>query len=692
MTYKKALQSNKILLLIVLPILLIFCLSTTSAYLCYQESANVSNQVGTDGTCGIYTGLYSFSPTFFYINYTKPYGAINSSLWQVRFGSDGTKQYYENDSLENCFSGYSDKIVLRFFSNKSTTNSYGESYGQCYNSTNWFNVTTNSKITAGVDGGSGSSNKERLAHDGLWLSYSSTRESAVLWDLNTWSDTTLNTVNSSNYKYAAIWEEGIIWNITELIVGNSIYNNNTYESTTENLYLNYTISNTVISSSAVLYYNNTAYPSTTTCNGGYCYASNSISIPLINTGQVNNSFYWTVTASNGTANFVLNSSSYNQSVNQISLTYCTTGTIAMNFTAYDEQSKARLKPFDFEGTFIYSTSPGGLTRNLSISNTTAIEVDLCINKNTTIYIDAIISYINGTYPIRNYFYQSYPINNVTKHVPLYLLNTASSTSFILQVQDRNLQAVPQVLVNAQKCYPGTNNNETVFIHRTDSSGLTIGNLEAETALYQFFITNQSNTILSVTPCAKVVPQTSPYTLLFQLGGGYISPFNNIMNASNIESTFSFNSSNNILTWTYIDTSGIFNYSELVVSSLNYSGNNPIVCDSNNTLSSGIITCNVTGSGTYSAMGYVIRSNQILFTQFIFTAETRSGTAGYYGVFLAFFLIIIASFAFKFNEIAGIALINIVVIFCNIVGLVNFGVTFITAMIGISIIIVGVLER
>lgn len=503
------------------------------------------------------------------------------------------------------------------------------------------------------------------------------------------------------------------------LLENSItYNSTTFETNLESFILNFTADNPLYVN-VVLNYNGTSYNSNTTCLGNNCLAINSFNIPTIVGNQQNNTFYWTITVFDGISYYVQNSSVNNQSVNSFSLTQCTSGDIALNFTSYDEQNRSRLNPFDFQGEFQYALSPITTSyKTLNISNSSTPEVDLCINYNATYYINSIIAYSaprytstgssttsgNSTdstttttpglsYPIRNYFYQNHQIRNITQKVPLYLLKSSSSTSFILQVEDNNILPVGQVLIEAQKCYTGLNINETVFISRTNANGMTTGNLEAETALYQFFITNNSNTLLAVTPCSAVVPQSAPYTLLFQIGGSYVSPFTNINNATDITSTLFFNATDNILTWTYIDTSSSFINASLVVRNLNYSGNNnPIFCNGNSSLSSGIITCNMSTAGTYSASVYIYRTGQNLIDQTVFTVQTFASTVGYYGAFLAFFIILISAFAFKWNEIAGIWIMNISVIFVNLIGLVAFGPVFITAMLCISVIITAILER
>lgn len=541
---------------------------------------------------------------------------------------------------------------------------------------------------------------------------------AFCWRVYNGANTTISCTANSSFTYVSgvngiqVWANDSTGHIAYaesnwtagIVINNVNYTNNTFETARENFSISFS-SPSILSSTASLVYNGTSYLSTVTCTAGNCTATNSIDLPVISSGTNQNlTFYWMINSYNGTSVLSFNSLTFTQSVNQILLNYCgpPTGSsvVALNFTAYDEQNQTRILPnsiFSFDGNFQYYLGFGTTNKNMSIANSSTTEVDLCINQNQTYYVNSIIAYSapnsSTTYITRNHFYQHYAINSTMKRIPLYLLRSTSSTSFILQVQDRFVQSVPNVLVNAIRCYPGSNTNETVFISRTDSNGLTTGNLEAETALYQFLITNNSNTLLAVTPCSKVVPQTAPYTLLFQLGTGFVSPFVNIGNVTNLNSSLIFNYTNNILTFTYIDTSNNFSYAKLLVKNLNFSGNTQgTVCDNRNNVSSGIITCNISTAGSYFAQVFVFRNGLNFVDQVTFTVETFSSTVGYYGAFLGFFIILIAAFAFKFNEIAGIWLVNVAVIFCNFVGLIAFGKVFVTALLLLSIVITAVLER
>lgn len=108
----------------------------SSAFFCYQESANTTNQSGTDGACGqVYTGTYTFSAGWtdtpiannqnatidgnyntesfpalsgtvtLNSNYTKPSLANSSSVWQVRYMNTSGQTNLVNYSLPStCFS------------------------------------------------------------------------------------------------------------------------------------------------------------------------------------------------------------------------------------------------------------------------------------------------------------------------------------------------------------------------------------------------------------------------------------------------------------------------------------------------------------------------------------------------------------------------------------------------------------
>lgn len=96
---------------------------------CFQETANVSNNCG-----GLSNGTYSWGSSYhIYINYTKPSGATNNSLWQIKYNNSIT-----NFSINgSCWNTFVDKIVLRV--TVLDNNGGGGSGFYCENDTNQSN-------------------------------------------------------------------------------------------------------------------------------------------------------------------------------------------------------------------------------------------------------------------------------------------------------------------------------------------------------------------------------------------------------------------------------------------------------------------------------------------------------------------------------------------------------------------------
>lgn len=131
-------------------ILLIFTRGLNASF-CYQESANQTNQTGVDGNCGLnYSGKYSFTgswaspenlidgnwssigwgfPGVFYVNYTKPNNALNTSLLQIKeISYYESAIYFTNVSISPCLDYYADTLAFRLDSGGSSTDDW-----YCYN-------------------------------------------------------------------------------------------------------------------------------------------------------------------------------------------------------------------------------------------------------------------------------------------------------------------------------------------------------------------------------------------------------------------------------------------------------------------------------------------------------------------------------------------------------------------------------
>jgi hypothetical protein len=176
-------MKGKILLILILLACVFLSMEVASAYYCFQEYANVS-------ACGAPVGgTYSFENTWFvpsniinanwedfgfsidnfsyvYENYTKPNGALSTSLWEVKSG-----MRFSNYSLPaDCWGAYANQLTLGVLSNKNDSGAPGDTThywyaASCYNSTNWKNLSTYD--------GAGAAN----------VSISYIYEEAMIWDI-----------------------------------------------------------------------------------------------------------------------------------------------------------------------------------------------------------------------------------------------------------------------------------------------------------------------------------------------------------------------------------------------------------------------------------------------------------------------------------------------------------------------------
>lgn len=490
-------------------------------------------------------------------------------------------------------------------------------------------------------------------------------------------------------------------------VQNSVtFNNNTFETKDETFSVNISVDSSVILDvSAILNYNGTRFTAETICSGNTCLIETTIDIPLLNNGG-NELRDWlfelSLFSESNTTN--ANTTTSTQNVSSVFLEFCnaTFTTQALNFTAFNEQTLELIEPFTFSADFEFWLGTGSVLKNKSFQNSSTDSVQLCIQPATETYeINAVVEYdeaSGSSFTTRNYYFQNDFISNVSQDIGLGLLFTNQSTSFILRVQDPDILPLSEALVFTERFYAGTGEFRVVQVAKTDDNGKSVGFFEVETADYRFII-KKDGVVLLITPqpntSQKVVGEEVPFTLTFTIGDEEGAAWEDFEPVSELTSSLIYNITSQIISFTYIDTSTDFELAQLQVFQLNVSGVDILVCNNTLNQSSGIISCNMTGNstGNYIAKGIIFRGGvRNLVEQITFTIETFTSQAGRLGLFLGWLVILISAFAFKFNEVAGIIMINITMIFINIIGLVNFGITWITAWVALSIFILVVMER
>ena len=474
------------------------------------------------------------------------------------------------------------------------------------------------------------------------------------------------------------------------------FNGSTNETSRQNFQINISTIPSILSVTAKLFYNSTSFNSDVSCDSisTSCLISNNIDIPLTDNDveSQNKTFFWEITTFDGTSSVVENSTTQGQNVSRINLEQCGGAftDISLNFTVSDERNFTRINPFSFDATFDFWLGGGDVKRTNSFSDTSTNEVNICNVPTGEMLIDAIIEYsTNTTYTPRNYYFQNNTINTINQNISLYLLESGSATTFILKVQDQNLLPVPNVLITVERYDPGNNVFNIVQIARTDDNGATVGFFETEVVDYRFIISKNNQTLLKTTQ-QKIVGEAVPFTLIFTLGQPSDTPWSNFGDIANLTTTLIFNSTSEIVTFTYEDLSSIFEQGRLLVSLNNPSNTtNSVICNVTSIQSSAQLTCDVSSglNASYISRGFITRDgNESEVRVLVFLINVFAAIVGNLGLLLGMFLMLVASFTFKFNEIAGIWVVVITEFFVNMFGLISFGALAITGLFVIAIII------
>jgi hypothetical protein len=226
------------------------------------------------------------------------------------------------------------------------------------------------------------------------------------------------------------------------VVNSITYNLSSYETATESFVLNITSPTGYTPTNALLYYNGTSYTSTITNVGGTEYRlSRTLNVPLV-TGIGNNSFYfqWQMGTSGQ------NSTTYNQSINQVSFGLCNASLTVpyVNFTFEDEETSNNLNATIDASNWIYYL--GSISVNRTYTYSTELNFSnyaFCFSPvDRSVNLDYSIQYSFTGYPQRRYENVS-SYTNGTTNTTLYLLPTADGIYVTYQV----ISAAEQPIVN-----------------------------------------------------------------------------------------------------------------------------------------------------------------------------------------------------------------------------------------------------
>jgi len=338
---------------------------------------------------------------------------------------------------------------------------------------------------------------------------------------------------------------------------------------------NFTIGN------ASLIWNSSVYASTTDIVGdGEYNFSRTITIPVI-ASDVNISFWWNFTLSDGTLE---TTSSYNQSIQIMALDNCSTYTNrTLTFNMVNEDGLVDMNASMEVTFFIWEDVDVGKTFSFILRNNT--HHDICLYPhNATFTANATIRYYEDGYDTRTYYLYHATLTNVSQNISLYLLNSSEASRIKFIVKDQYGYPKENVYLKFQRYFIDTNTYRTVAIGKTDSNGEVISYLIPYDVYYKV--------IMEIDGVVKKI--VSPFLLTS-------TEVTLILDADEIIEFFKyygklahscrFNDATNNFLCTVTDTSGLMTRAYLRIDKLELNGSTTI-CEVNDTSVSMTLGCNM----------------------------------------------------------------------------------------------------
>jgi len=483
--------------------------------------------------------------------------------------------------------------------------------------------------------------------DTCWYQYAGTNTTVTCSD-----NTTKITITGDNYKDIIFYVNDSVGHINTsstswdyYIFENSLtYDDSVLEGKTSEFIINFTYRSSYTPSGSLIY-NGTSYPATRQGTGNTILLRRNITAPAVDITS-NVTFNWSIGLTNVTGTYYFNSSTFNQTINNINMSE--TGdpydTAFINFTSYDEETLEEINA-TFESTFTYRIQGGSVDSIFSFSDTSENNSrwSFAFDPNDEIYtVDVVLEIDANGYTHRFYNFQGIEFTNTTTEIGLYLLNESSSSSFIISLKDSSYVPLEGMEVYIQRFYPSINAWYTMEIAETNEDGETAGHLLTEDAIYRFKIYDDGD-LLYTTDETIIICSAVPCTIEIIIPEDLDDAFEEFEDLDDLDSEITYDDSTEDITYEYSDTSGEFEQGRLYVIRI-HPGNSSIehICNLTSSGSAAVLICDLTGeeNGTYIASGYITRTEERLVEREIFNKiRDIVNTISLDGVLWSMFLLI-----------------------------------------------------
>jgi len=443
------------------------------------------------------------------------------------------------------------------------------------------------------------------------------------------------------------------------------------------------------STSAVFVYNNSRYSSILSSSSGdnYIYSS-TIDIPIVSV-STEIEFYWEINLINSTGDTLTdNSTFYNQTVSPSNLSQCGTAERAVNYTIYSESTLALLTA-DFDATFVWKLNESSsITKNSSFDLTGANNYQFCINSNETFFTDVAIELSATNYHTKLYDFDNQKFSNATTLQNLYLLNSSSGSTIIIEIKDVGLAPLEGYTIKVYRFIQST--GEYILIHEdvTDVFGQITSKLIENDAKYRIEFYNPSGVLVKSTGDMVVACRTVICVLPFVIEDT-TDPFDRFDNVTDLSHVFTFNNETNTFIFTWVDTSGDTATYNLKVERILANGTTT-VCDSSTVAASGTLTCEV-GDQKASYRAQVFRTVDGEKTRIDILNNVKVGDVshiyGMEGLFWSFILLFTFMAIGVYSPAAGVGVYLIAFVMLGITGIIYVNPAIIIAQLVIGILFI-----
>jgi len=461
-------------------------------------------------------------------------------------------------------------------------------------------------------------------------------------DVIFYANDTIGNLNSSSTSWNYFLQEN-----------SQTFSSNTTEGSTKTFSINITANETPTSASFI--YNGTITSADIDAsNFPIVIISEAITTPSVD-AVTNFTFLWNVVS----ASSDVNSSSQNQTVNNLALDNCSSFTnVLFNYTMVDEATQTQLAAgpsdnvsLEVEVT-IYNADKSTLILNFSTSfsetNPNAICSGTDLFNGTTFVLDSTAKYTSDPREIEYYNIRDATIDNTsaTQNITLYDILTTESTDFQITFKNSDFIVVEGALIQVNRQFVSEGVFKTVELPITDSNGQTIVHLVRNDVVYNYIVTKDNEVIGTFNNLIAFCEDQTIGQCFISLNAlqGTTNTFN-VDQDIGISSSFAFNSTSRDLVLTFATTDGTVRTVLLNGTKMDQIGNTSI-CSASVTSSSGTLTCNIPASiGNETIIANVFVDGELKLVEYFSAApELELGQGGY---FLLLFLVI--SLGLMFSE-------------------------------------------